>query len=82
MELVASRQPDVLVTEVVLPELDGFALLRGSRSCPPAQVVVVSAFCSQRTVREGGGAGRSLLPAQALQRAVPARAHPGRRYTR
>ena len=28
MELVASRQPDVLVTEVVLPELDGFALLR------------------------------------------------------
>ena len=28
MELVASCQPDVLVTEVVLPELDGFALLR------------------------------------------------------
>ena len=53
MELVASRQPDVLVTEVVLPELDGFALLRRVKELPhPPQVVVVSAFCSQRTVRE------------------------------
>ena len=53
MELVASRQPDVLVTEVVLPELDGFALLRRVKELPhPPQVVVVSSFCSQRTVRE------------------------------
>lgn len=58
MELVASRQPDVLVTEVVLPELDGFALLRRVKELPhPPQVVVVSAFCSQRTVREAAELG-------------------------
>ena len=77
MELVASRQPDVLVTEVVLPELDGFAAAPGQGAAPPAPGggrlrVLLTAHGAR-----GGGAGRSLLPAQALQRAVPARAHPG-----
>ena len=56
--LVAECKPDVLVMEVVLPELDGFAVLRRLKDMEqPPRVVIVSAFCSQRAVAEAAGLG-------------------------
>lgn len=54
LRLVQQTQPKLLIMDVVLPELDGFGLLRqlqtmGERA---PRVIVVSASCAERTVSE------------------------------
>ena len=58
-QLIASRRPELVVLDVVLPGLDGFALLHRMRELGEAapRAVVVSAFCGQRTVEEAAELG-------------------------
>lgn len=50
-ECIRQEKPDVVVMDMVLPELDGMALLQRIRGLPePPQVVTVSAFCGGRVV--------------------------------
>lgn len=52
-ERIQREKPDVVVMDMVLPELDGMALLRKIRTLPePPQVVIVSAFCGGRMVSQ------------------------------
>jgi two-component system response regulator (stage 0 sporulation protein A) len=57
--LVVEQHPALLVTDLVLPGLDGFALLRRCADlgeiCP--RVIVVSAFCGRQTVAEAAELG-------------------------
>ncbi|MBE6990614.1 MAG: sporulation transcription factor Spo0A [Ruminococcaceae bacterium] len=57
--LVVEQQPQLLVTDLVLPALDGFALLRrcAERGTAAPRAIVVSAFCGQRTVAEAAALG-------------------------
>ena len=54
LDLVRRLRPQLLVTDVVLPGLDGFGLLRQLQSLGDRapKVIVVSAFCMQRTVNQ------------------------------
>ena len=63
--LVVERRPELLVTDLVLPGLDGFALLRRCRELGDRgpQVIVASSFCAPRTVAEAAELGAcSFLP--------------------
>lgn len=52
-ECIRQEKPDVVVMDMVLPELDGMALLQRIRGLPePPQVVIVSAFCGGRVVNQ------------------------------
>ena len=57
--LIVEQRPDLLVTDLVLPGLDGFALLRRcadlGEACP--RIIVVSAFCGQQTVAQAAELG-------------------------
>ena len=65
MELVASRQPDVLVTEVVLPELDGFALLDRMAKLPARpKTILVSAFYREQMVMQAMEQGAAYFMAK------------------
>lgn len=48
VRLVAEREPDVLVLDLEMPELDGFAVLRWAMKNKPLPVVV----CSEQSARE------------------------------
>lgn len=52
LRLLRQEHPDLLVMDVVLPGLDGFGLLRQLAPEEMPKTIVVSAFCSQRTVAE------------------------------
>lgn len=54
LELVRTLQPQLLLTDVVLPELDGFGLLRQLRQSGAymPQVLVLSSFCSRKAVAQ------------------------------
>ena len=58
-KLIVEQQPELLVTDLVLPGLDGFALLHRcadlGEKCP--RTVVVSAFCGQQTVAQAAELG-------------------------
>jgi two-component system response regulator (stage 0 sporulation protein A) len=57
--LIAQQRPDLVVTDLVLPGLDGPALLRrcaGLGEAAPA-LIVVSAFCADRAVAEAAELG-------------------------
>ena len=52
-ESIRQEKPDAVVMDMVLPELDGMALLQRIHSLPePPQVVIVSAFCGGRVVSQ------------------------------
>ena len=52
LHLIQQMQPQLVVMDLVLPELDGFGLLRKLKEmgAHAPRVLVVSAFCAQRTV--------------------------------
>ncbi|MBQ0038270.1 MAG: sporulation transcription factor Spo0A [Clostridiales bacterium] len=52
MQLLRREKPELLIMDVVLPGLDGFGVLRQLSQEEMPKVIVVSAFCSQRTVAE------------------------------
>lgn len=54
LRLVQQKHPQLLLLDLVLPELDGFGLLRQLQSLGDRapKVIVVSAFCMQRTVNQ------------------------------
>ena len=58
-QLVEENEPDLLVTDLVLPGLDGFALLRRCAQLGDKgpRVIVASAFCAERTVAEAAELG-------------------------
>lgn len=52
LELVQRLRPQLLLTDVILPELDGFGLLRqlGQQPESAPRAIVISSFCSRRSV--------------------------------
>ena len=60
LRLVIERQPDVVITDVELPDFDGIRLLRQIRSRPnPPRVLMLSTFCRQCYVRAAYDSGAS-----------------------
>ena len=53
-KMIERERPQLVITDVILPELDGFGLLRQLQSLGDRapKVIVVSAFCMQRTVNQ------------------------------
>ena len=52
-ELVAHYQPEMLITDLLLPELDGLALLKHLRQVKcPTKVIVMSAFCTEQMTQQ------------------------------
>lgn len=62
---IGERQPDVLVTDLMMPGLDGFAVLETLRANPiyrPMQIIVVTGMGSEKIEARGGlPAGVSLF---------------------
>ena len=60
---ISKTQPELLVMDIMLPELDGFGLLRQmqSRKEHIPRVIVVSAFCGERTIAEAMELGVSYF---------------------
>lgn len=54
LRLVQQLYPQLLIMDLVLPELDGFGLLKQLQSMGDRapKIIVVSAFCVQRTVSQ------------------------------
>jgi two-component system response regulator (stage 0 sporulation protein A) len=52
LELVRRLQPELLIMDAVLPGLDGFGLLQQLPERERPRVIMVSAFCTQRTVAD------------------------------
>ena len=53
LELVSRLRPDVLLTELMLPKLDGLSLLRRvAEASPGTRCVVVSGFWNERVIAE------------------------------
>ena len=63
LELVNTLRPDLLVMDVVLPGLDGMALLRQLREQeePLPKIIILSAFCSSAVVAEARDLGASYF---------------------
>ncbi len=58
VRLCTEQAVDLVVMDVVLPGMDGFAVLEALRKLEKApQVIVVSAFCNDRTVQQTMDAG-------------------------
>lgn len=55
LDLIYSLSPDVLLLDLVMPSLDGFAVLEQLNACPPLRrpwVIVISSFGGTRIVKE------------------------------
>ena len=53
LRLIEERKPDLLLTDVALPGLDGLGLLKAAKEmdcCPKA--IIVSAFCGHQTLAD------------------------------
>ncbi|MCI2057679.1 MAG: sporulation transcription factor Spo0A [Oscillibacter sp.] len=57
LRLAQELHPDLILMDVVLPELDGFGIMRQLPKQNGAQVIVISAFCSDRIVAEAMSLG-------------------------
>ncbi|MDO4810983.1 MAG: sporulation transcription factor Spo0A [Eubacteriales bacterium] len=52
LDLIEKGQPQILITDLTLPELDGLALLTKSGQCSPStKVIVLSAFCTDQMLQ-------------------------------
>lgn len=52
LRLIESGQPQLLICDLTLPELDGLALLRGAAACDRApKSIVLSAFCTDQIIQ-------------------------------
>jgi CheY-like chemotaxis protein len=69
--ILARDRPDLILTDLRMPEMDGLALLRAAKQLsPPTPVVVFTAYASEATARDAlaAGAGAFLAkPFTALQ---------------
>jgi len=63
LEALAERLPDVLVLDLMMPELDGFEVLRRLRALPQGSAVQVLVFSASEPMREA----RDLLHALGAQ---------------
>ena len=72
LRLVQQLYPQLLIMDLVLPELDGFGLLKQLQSMGDRapKIIVVSAFCVQRTVSQAVQMGVWYFFIQALQRRI------------
>ena len=53
LRLAEEKKPDLILMDIVLPELDGFAVIRQLREArSEAKIIVISAFCSDHVVAE------------------------------
>ena len=76
LRAVAERRPDIVLTDVMMPRVDGFELLRALRSDPATRHIPVIML----TARAGpGGLGRGP---RGRRRRLPRQAVPGRRADR
>ena len=85
LEAVARRPPDVVLADVMMPRLDGFALLRALRSAPHTQtlpVILLSARAGEESRVEGLDAGADdylIKPFSARELVARVRAQYGRK---
>ena len=85
LEAVARRPPDVVLADVMMPRLDGFALLRALRSAPHTQtlpVILLSARAGEESRVEGLDAGADdylIKPFSARELVARVRAQSGRK---
>ena len=63
LQLVNERKPDVLLMDMVLPELDGLSVLSRLRQMGEAapMVIVISAFCREQMVSAAANAGAAAF---------------------
>ncbi len=69
LDAARARVPDLLLTDVMMPRLDGLALVAELRADPrtaPVPVVLLSARAGEEEAAAGLDAGRRRLPAQAV----------------
>jgi CheY-like chemotaxis protein len=62
MTLFERRRPDLILTDLRMPGMDGLALLRAVRNqLPPTPVVICTAYASEATAQEALAAGASAF---------------------
>ena len=58
LALAEELKPDILLTELVLPRLDGLSLIhRLSELCPDCRVIVISGFVTQKVIADCSASG-------------------------
>ena len=63
LDAVRARRPDLVLTDVMMPQLDGFGLLRALRADPETRilpVILLSARAGEESRIEGLGGSRRL----------------------
>jgi CheY-like chemotaxis protein/anti-sigma regulatory factor (Ser/Thr protein kinase) len=71
LEIVAGERPDVVVTDLVMPEMDGLGLLRALRKMsPPIPVILMTAYGNEEIAAEAMGAGAVSYVPKSLRAAT------------
>ena len=69
--------PDLVVMDIRLAgEIDGIETSSRIQEIHPVPVIFLTAYSRRATLREGGGRGSILLPAQALHHVRTSQLHP------
>jgi two-component system response regulator (stage 0 sporulation protein A) len=70
LRLCDQLRPDLVLTEVALPSLDGLGLLRALHDRPqPPQVIMLSAFCNERIMAQAARRGAFYFMAKPVHHA-------------